>query len=186
MVTNNPRNQEILSWISEENHFKELILTSSGNLFINPERTIEAEEYWFYYKPAVYLEGELYTNTNCEFRSLGKALTSDLDVKLMKNKTEIGLFCDGVQIFSKRAGIPVGSTLIVLFRYRHKMVLIVAGDAFNRRSRTVIVDESETNDSFFFDEFTLILRQYDPKVAAQLAASREIRSVACTTFNLVQ
>lgn len=166
--------------------FKELILTPCGELFINPGKTIEAEDFWLYFKPDMYMEGALYANCNGEFHTFGKALTSEQNFELMKNKTEISLFRDGVQLFSKRAGIPVGSTLIAFFHYRQKVVLIIAGDAFNRRSRTLITDESETNHSFFFQEFALILNQYDPNMAAQLVASQEVKSVAYITTSLTQ
>ena len=172
MSVNNPVAQEILSCISEENHFKELILTPSGNLFINPSKTVEAEEFYLYYKPAVYLDGELHTKCNGEYHTFGKALTSDQSFQLMRNKTEIALLCDGVQLFSKRAGIPVGNTIIAFFRYRQKVVVIIAGDVISRHSHTFIAESDEGRDALMFEEFTQILGCYDPKLAIHVTPSR--------------
>ena len=166
--------------------FKELILTPCGELFINPGKTIEAEDFWLYFKPDMYMEGALYANCNGEFRTWGTTIPHAQSFKLLKNQTAISLLSDGIQLFSKRAGIPVGSTLIAFFHYRQKVVLIIAGDAFNRRSRTLITDESETNNSFFFQEFVLILNQYDPNMAVQLVTSQEVKSVAYITTSLTQ
>lgn len=172
MEVSNQSNQEILNWISSEGHFKELILTPSGKLFINPSKTVEAEAFWVYYKPSVYLEGALYTNCNGEYHTFGKALTSDRSFQLMRNKTEIALLCDGVQLFSKRAGIPVGNTIIAFFRYRQKVVVIIAGDVISRHSHTFIAESDEGRDALMFEEFTQILGCYDPKLAIHVTPSR--------------
>ena len=174
MEVTNQIHQEILNWISNEGDFKQLTLTPNGELFINPDRTVKADDFWVYNKPAVYWGGSLYTNRDGDFHSFGEDLTRDRSFMLMKNRTEIRLLKHGdVQLFSKNAGSPIGSTLIAFFRYRTKAVAIFAGDAFKRRSDTLIVEATEENTALLFKEFSEILGKCDPKMAANLAASQD-------------
>ena len=162
MEATNQVHQEILNWISNEGDFKQLTLTPNGELFINPGRTAKADDFWIYHRPAVYLGGSLYTNCDGDFHSFGEDLTRDQSFMLMKNRTEIRLLGHGdVQLFSKNAGIPTGSTLIAFFRYRSKVVLIIAGNAINRRSHTLILAETEENNALLFREFSEILGKYE-------------------------
>lgn len=170
MFGNNPISQEILNQISNEEFLKELFLTPDGTLFLDPVREATAEEFWLYHQKSVYLPGSLYQNTHGEsFRTVGTPLNRAQQFRLMKNQTVISPTNPaGCSLTSKRAGIPSGSSLLAFFRYRGKTVLIIAGDAVNRRSYTVIIPSATESDDFLFTQFKKTLHLCDPSLAAHI------------------
>ena len=173
MFVNEPITKEILFWITEKDHFKELSLTPDGTLFVDPARETAADEFWIYYQGAVYLPGTLYVNANGDFCTYGAPLDKELRIKLMKNQTAIRPLKDGgCCVDSRYAGIPSGSSLIAFFRYRGKAVWIIAGNEVSRRSLTVILEATAENDALLCSSFGHYLHRADPEVAEQLASSQ--------------
>lgn len=173
MIVNESITKEILFWITEKDHFKELSLTPDGTLFVDPARETKVDEFWIYSQKVVYLPGSLYVNYNGEFHTFGAPLDKELRIKLMKNKTVIQPLKDGgCGLDSRRAGIPSGSTLIAFFRYRGKAVFIIAGDVVSRRSLTVILEATAENDAMLLSSFKHYLQRADSEVAELLASSQ--------------
>lgn len=178
MFINEPAAQEVLDWISNENHFKELVLSPEKRLFVDPDKEVAADEFWLYYQDVVYLPGSLHVNHNGVFQTFGEPLTKDLKIRLMKNKTVITpLKGGGCSISGKRAGIPTGSTLIAFFRYSGRAVWIIAGDMVSRHSSTVIMEATAENDALLAYAFIKYLQRANAKLAEQLANSGASLSV---------
>jgi len=173
MFINEPAAQEVLDWISNESHFKELVLTPDGTLFVDPARETKADEFWIYSQNVIYLPGSLYVNYNGEFRTVGAPLDKELWIKLMKNKTVIQPLKEGGYCLDSRyAGIPSGSSLIAFFRYRGKAVWIIAGNVISRRSLTVILEATDENDALLVNSFTQYLQRTNSELAAHLTSSQ--------------
>lgn len=189
MVTNNSIHEEILDCISNSGHFKELVLTPNGELFIDPGRTIKADSFCLYYKPAIYLDGSLYTNCVGESCSCGTELSEEISFSIMKNKTTLTPISEGgVQLFSRNGGIPKGSSFTAFFRYSGKVVWIIAGDAVNHRSYTILMDDTEEFTTVLFCKFADRLRQLDPEAFQYFLPSQDTAPVECiisTTESIV-
>ena len=173
MFANDVMAQEIWSWIHEKGHFKEMTLTTAGELFVDPAKNTKADECWVYYKPAIYLPGSLYVSCDKEFCAFGEQLKENISVPLMKNKTQIDFYQAGACcIRSRNAGIPNGSSLLVFFRYQSKVVFVVAGDVVKHSSRIIIVEATSENDAVMVNAFNEHLKVANRNLAEKLEGSQ--------------
>lgn len=178
MVTNNCVIQEILSRISEECHFKELILTPEGTLFIDLGREIQADEYWLYTEDTLFGQNTLHVNSRGECHTYGSHSTKEKKFPLMKNKTTISpLKQGGCALTSKNGGIPYRNSLIAFLRYSNICAFIIAGDIVSHRSFTVILEATKENDAVLSDVFAQHLQQHNPEMASYLTTSQVATSL---------
>ena len=161
--------QRIFNWICDDGKFRNLNLTTEGELFIDPEQEVAADWFW------LYSDGTFSMKENGEFHCVGDRLDAAHTFETIVGKTAMNPIEDvGFFLRSQGPVLDADQAFLALLQYKEVLAMVVAVGSISPRIYMTLLDHTPEDEAFMKINFTDLLRRCNSDMVDFLTESQRM------------